>query len=57
LIGAKVACDPPETLSPDQARRLADALERAADLADKADGELIPVLETFAETRDRLLGG
>jgi hypothetical protein len=57
LIGAKVVCDPPETLSPDQARRLADALERAADLAHEADGKLIPILEAFVETRDRLLAG
>jgi hypothetical protein len=57
LIGAKVVCDQTESLSPDQARRLANALERAANLADEADRKLIPILEAFAETRDRILAG
>jgi hypothetical protein len=55
LIGARIACDAPEALSSDEARRLGDALQAAADLADEADRKLLPILESFAEVRDGLL--
>ena len=57
LIGAKVVCDPPEAMFSDEARRLADALVRAGDVADEADRKLLPILESYAEVRDGLLYG
>lgn len=60
LVGAKIAIESDASfgsLSSGEARRLAGALERAADQAEQADQELIPILETYAETRDRLLVG
>jgi hypothetical protein len=55
LIPASVTCDMPDQLSGDEARRLADALRRAADLAEEADRKLLPILETYSETRDAIL--
>jgi hypothetical protein len=44
----------PDQLSGNEARRLADALRRAADLADEADRRLLPILQSYAEMRDRI---
>jgi hypothetical protein len=55
LIGARVTSDAPEHMSTDEARRLASALGRAADMADEADRRLLPILESYAETRDAIL--
>jgi hypothetical protein len=55
LIGARITCDPPETLSSSEARRLGDALARAAALADEADRKLLPILESYSEVRGGLL--
>jgi hypothetical protein len=57
LIPASVKCDVPDAMSADEARRLSEALRRAADLADEADRRLLPILESYAEVRDGLLGG
>jgi hypothetical protein len=55
LVPSRIACDVPEHLSPNEARRLAAALTSTADLADQADRKLIPILESYAETRDAIL--
>jgi hypothetical protein len=55
LLGARVACDAPEDMSPTDARRLGNALLKAAEVAEEADRRLLPVLESFAEVRDGLL--
>jgi hypothetical protein len=57
LVPSRIACDAPEHMSADEARRLATALNSAADLADEADRKLIPILESFAKTRDAILHG
>lgn len=57
LVPSQITCEPPEQMDADEARRLAAALNRAADLADEADRKLLPILESYAETRDRLLRG
>jgi hypothetical protein len=55
LVPSRIACDAPEQLSADEARRLSTALARAADLAEEANRKLLPILESYTETRDRLL--
>jgi hypothetical protein len=55
LVGAKISLNAPSTMSPDEARRLAAALSRAAEHADEVDRKLLPILESYAEARDRLL--
>jgi hypothetical protein len=55
LVPSRIACEAPEHLSADEARRLAETLTRAAELADEADRKLLPILEHYGETRDAIL--
>jgi hypothetical protein len=56
-VPSRIACDAPEHMGADEARRLAAALNRSADLADDADRKLLPILESYAEVRRGLLAG
>ena len=57
LVPSRVVCEPPEQMDADEARRLATALNRAADLAGEADRKLLPILQSYADGRDSLLRG
>jgi len=59
VVGARVAIasDHLKEMTPYEARRLGDALRSAAGLAEQADERLLPILDSFASERDRLLVG
>lgn len=59
IVGARVAvavltAESLHRLTPDEARRLANALVRGAERAEHTDAVLLPLLEKYVEERDRL---